>query len=91
MVTFETIENGKNDKKPKASGSGEKKAGEVKGGILKKDGKRSVSFRDERVPKKARTEKFCELCKKHGGAQTTHNTGIVKSTRKMEHLKRVQT
>jgi hypothetical protein len=26
------------------------------------------------VPKKIRFEKHCELCKKHGGAHTTHNT-----------------
>ncbi len=27
-----------------------------------------------RVPKKVRFEKHCDLCKKHGGAYTTHNT-----------------
>ncbi len=27
-----------------------------------------------RVPKKVRFEKHCKLCKKHGGAHTTHNT-----------------
>ena len=27
-----------------------------------------------RVPKKVRLEKHCNLCKKHGGAHTTHNT-----------------
>jgi hypothetical protein len=27
-----------------------------------------------RVPKKARFEKHCDLCKKHGGMYTTHNT-----------------
>ncbi len=27
-----------------------------------------------RVPKKACTKKQCDLCKKHGGAYTTHNT-----------------
>jgi hypothetical protein len=27
-----------------------------------------------RVPKKDRFEKNCNLCKKHGGAHTTHNT-----------------
>ncbi len=26
------------------------------------------------VPKKVRFEKHCDLCKKHGGAHTTHNT-----------------
>jgi hypothetical protein len=28
----------------------------------------------ERVPKKARAEKFCQLCKTHGGPHQTHNT-----------------
>jgi hypothetical protein len=28
-----------------------------------------------RVPKKVCFEKHCNLCKKHGGAHTTHNTG----------------
>ncbi len=27
-----------------------------------------------RVPKKVRFEKHCDLCKKHGGAYTMHNT-----------------
>jgi hypothetical protein len=27
-----------------------------------------------RVPKKARFEKNCSMCKKHGGTYTTHNT-----------------
>jgi hypothetical protein len=27
------------------------------------------------VPKKVRYEKHCNLCKKHGGVHTTHNTG----------------
>jgi hypothetical protein len=27
------------------------------------------------VPKKVRFEKHCNLCKKHGGAHTTHSTG----------------
>jgi hypothetical protein len=32
-----------------------------------------VSF-DEMIPKKRCREKHCLLCKKHGGAHTTHNT-----------------
>ena len=37
--------------------------------------KRMVSFND-RIPKKSCKEtKHCALCKKHGGAQNTHNTG----------------
>jgi hypothetical protein len=27
-----------------------------------------------RVPKKVRFKKHCDLCKRHGGAYTTHNT-----------------
>ncbi len=27
-----------------------------------------------RIPKKVRFQKNCDLCKKHGGAHTTHNT-----------------
>ena len=51
-------------KGPKASMTG--------GGSSKK---RMVSFSD-RIPKKSRKEaKHCVLCKKHGGAQNTHNTG----------------
>ncbi len=62
-------------KTPKAIASGEnKKSEERKGGSSKKDSKRSVSFREERAPKKACTEKLCDLCKKYGGAHTTHNT-----------------
>ena len=87
MVTLEIIETSKNDKKPKASVSGEKKAGE-KGGKLKKDGKHSVSFEEERVPKKARSEKFCDLCKKHEGAHATHNTGDCKKYEKGVALKK---
>jgi len=62
------------------------KTGE-KGGTPKKDSKRNVSFRDERVPKKVCTEKLCDLCKKHGGAHTTHNTGICKKYKKGGTLK----
>jgi hypothetical protein len=41
----------------------------------KKEGtKRPGTDNDARVPKKTRTEKHCSLCKKHGGAYTTHNT-----------------
>ena len=35
--------------------------------------KKMVSFSD-RIPKRCSTEKYCSLCKKHGGAHTTHNT-----------------
>jgi hypothetical protein len=41
------------------------------------DNKRKMASIEARVPKKAKkgwTEKHCSLCKKHGGAHTTHNT-----------------
>ena len=66
MDTLEIIKKGENDKNPKAIVSGEsKKTGETKGGSSKKDSKRSVSFREECAPKKAHTDKLCDLCKKH--------------------------
>jgi hypothetical protein len=40
----------------------------------KKGTKRPGTESPRRVPKKVRTEKHCDLCKKHGGAYTTHNT-----------------
>ena len=40
-----------------------------------KNGKRKgMSSHGERIPKKARSERYCALCKKYGGAHTTHNT-----------------
>jgi hypothetical protein len=40
----------------------------------KKGKKRSGTNSTVRVPKKVCFEKHCDLCKKHGGAHTTHNT-----------------
>jgi hypothetical protein len=40
----------------------------------KKGTKQPGTDNSARVPKKARTEKHCDLCKKHGGPYTTHNT-----------------
>ncbi len=40
----------------------------------KKGKKRPGTNSMARVPKKIRFEKHCDLCKKHGGAHTTHNT-----------------
>ncbi len=40
--------------------------------------KRMVTFSNQ-IPKKSRKDaKHCALCKKHGGAQNTHNTGYCK-------------
>ena len=40
----------------------------------KKGTKQPGTDNNARVPKKSCTEKLCVLCKKHGGAFTTHNT-----------------
>ncbi len=60
-----TYEKGKSDtfeKSNKSSNKGEK-------------GKKCPDINSTvRVPKKVRFEKHCDLCKKHGGAHTTHNT-----------------
>ena len=40
----------------------------------KKKGTKRPGTESPRVPKKVRTERNCDLCKKHGGAYTTHNT-----------------
>ena len=51
------------------------KAGATGGGSSKK---KMVSF-DDQIPKKSRKDaKHCTLCRKHGGAQNTHNTGDCK-------------
>jgi hypothetical protein len=45
-------------------------------GRFDKSGKRVRPNSDaDRIPKKARSEKYCALCKKYGGAHTTHDTG----------------
>ncbi len=41
----------------------------------KKGKKRPGTSSTVGVPKKVRFEKHCNLCKKHGGTHTTHNTG----------------
>ncbi len=59
-----THENGKQEEKAeKASFNG------------KKGKKRTGTDPTARVPKKVRFAKSCDLCKKHGGAHTTHSTG----------------
>ena len=40
----------------------------------KKGTKRPGTNHSPRVPKTARAEKYCDLCKKHGGAYRMHNT-----------------
>ncbi len=57
-----TYEQGKSEPSEKSSHKSEKGK------------KRLVTKAAIRVPKKVRFEKHCDLCKKHGGAYTTHNT-----------------
>lgn len=47
---------------------------ETNGGTEKGGAKRPGLDANGRIPKKAKTTKFCQLCKTHGGAHTTHNT-----------------
>jgi hypothetical protein len=60
-----TYEKGKSDSYEKSEKSSNKG---------KKGKKRPGTDSTARVPKKVRFEKHCNLCKKHGGAHTTHNT-----------------
>jgi hypothetical protein len=59
------------ERSEKSNASRDKKASHSE----KKGTKRPGTDNNARVPKKARTKKHCNLCKKHGGAYTTHNTG----------------
>ncbi len=45
-------------------------------GYFDKSGKRkSADSNADRIPKKARSKKYCAPCKKYGGAHTAHDTG----------------
>ncbi len=57
-----TYEKGKLESSEKSSNKG------------KKGKKRPGTYSTVRVPKKVCLEKNCNLCKKHGGTYTTHNT-----------------
>ncbi len=64
-IPSQAYEKGKSDSYKKSEKSSNKG---------KKEKKRPGSDFLARVPKEVRFEKHCELCKKHGGAHTTHNT-----------------
>ena len=78
LEVLETIEAcHKNKKTPRKPNGGEL------GENGKPDKKKcKVSFREERVPKKAHSAESCDLCKKHGGAHTIHNTGDCRKYKK---------
>jgi hypothetical protein len=62
VCTYEKGESDSFEKSDKSSNNGEK-------------GKKRLGTNSTaRVPKKVCFEKHCNLCKKHGGAHTTHNT-----------------
>ncbi len=60
-----TYEKGKSESSKKSSNKGKKGK--------KRPGTNSMA----RVPKKVHFEKNCDLCKKHGGAYTTHKTLMI--------------
>jgi hypothetical protein len=66
-----------NAKEKAARDSSEKATGKRDKGKHKGTGSHEV-----RVPKKARVEKGCALCQKHGGAHMTHNTGECRKYKK---------
>ncbi len=71
LLSLEAIERVCGQERSKKSNtSRNKKASHSK----KKGTERPGTDNNARVPKKARTKKHCNLCKKRGGAFTTHNT-----------------
>ena len=68
-------------KNPKATVSGESiKNGEKGGNPLDKNAVSHLGMRA--FQRKFAQKKFCDLCKKHGGAHATHNTGDYKKYEK---------
>ena len=53
-------------------------------------GKRKVAFKEDGKPQKRKhSSKHCVLCKKHGGAEMTQNTGDCRKYEKDEALKKI--
>jgi hypothetical protein len=59
-----------------------KESAENGAGKRGKGKRKGTGSNDIRVPKKARVEKSCALCQKHGGAHTTHNTSECRKCKK---------
>ena len=60
---------------PKSPSSGFTGGNAKSNGHPEKGGKRkNRNSSADKIPKKARVEKHCNLCQKHGGAVSTHNT-----------------
>ncbi len=58
----------------KQKAKGKSKEAKPDGGGNPSPKKRSSGGSSERVPKKVRSEMFCQRCKTHGGPHQTHNT-----------------
>ena len=50
------------------------KASDKSNGTEKNGKRKGMNSSADRIPKKKKAEKFCQLCKEHGGAHSTHNT-----------------
>ena len=75
LIQLEAIEKVMDQKRKDLSASTKKDSSAKSGKTGKSSEKRrSNGSGDSRIPKKQRTEKFCNRCKENGGAHTTHNT-----------------
>ena len=72
LENIERVMNERYAEKQKAKGKS--KLDKPDGGGNPSPKKRSSGGSSERVPKKVRSEKFCQRCKTHGGPHQTHNT-----------------
>ncbi len=78
LMSLETIKHVCTHEKAKSESF--KKASDKEKKEKKHPGTKSMA----RVPKKVCFEKHCNLCKRHGGTYTMHNTKVVVGMRKME-------
>jgi len=72
LENIERVMNERYAEKQKAKGKSKETKPDSGGNPSPK--KRSSGGSSERVPKKVRSEKFCQRCKTHGGPHLTHNT-----------------
>jgi len=72
LENIERVMNERYTEKQKAKGKSKEAKPDGRGNPNPK--KRSSGGLSERVPKKVRSEKFCQRCKTHGGPHLTHNT-----------------
>ena len=76
LAVLENIEKlSTNPNVPKSPSNGNNGGNAKPNGNSDKNGKRkNGNSSADKIPKKARVEKHCNLCQKHGGAASTHNT-----------------